>query len=185
MLLAIGANDEVAALVNGLAERGAMPIPGGVLQNAGKVVRLALVARRCNYCFLLFSLRACAPPYTLCPAQALTVAQQALTAQPEQPETAPAPVFQLVQAQPQQLATSPRSCRTMTARAVLYTLPAALSHFGPNIGVALVDTLFGGLTGGKALFLAQQKLSWMALASKCESLLRAHLVACVCALFWS
>ena len=68
---------------------------------------------------------------------------------------------------------------TLASRTVQYALPAALSHFGPSIGVAVVDNLFGAMTGGKALVLAQQKLTWMVLASKYSAPVGASVRLCV------
>lgn len=39
-------------------------------------------------------------------------------------------------------------------------------HFGPNIGIAVVDNLFGLMQGSKAIVLANQKLWWMTAAAK-------------------
>jgi hypothetical protein len=40
-----------------------------------------------------------------------------------------------------------RAVTLLSARALRYALPAALSHFGPSLGVAVVDNLFGAMTG--------------------------------------
>jgi hypothetical protein len=43
---------------------------------------------------------------------------------------------------------------------------AVPQHFGPSIGIAVVDNLFGVMQGAKAIVLAQQKLWWMSAAAK-------------------
>jgi hypothetical protein len=50
--------------------------------------------------------------------------------------------------------------------ASLTLLHASSQHFGPNIGISVVDNLFGLMQGSKAIVLANQKLWWMTAAAK-------------------